>query len=142
MDSMYKSFLSRVNLTIWIILVIILIIALQNTLAEEIKIGMVVPRNARQFVELALANEIWFAVKVLVLVPIIVFWLLDKRRLLRFSLLLSLALLTTELLASVALLVISLGGDTPSEALGLMRDTLTVGIINILVFSLWYWIVD
>jgi hypothetical protein len=142
MNSLYKSFLTRINLTVWIILVIVLIIALQNTLAEEIKIGAVIPRDIRGALELTLTNQIWLGIKVLVLVPIIVFWLLDRRRWLRLALLISLGLLTLELLSSVSFLVVSLTSDTSRNAVGLVRDTIIVALINILIFSLWYWMID
>lgn len=142
MNSLYKSFVSRVNLTVWILLVIALIVILQNTLAEEIKIGAFVPRNLRGAVELALTNQIWFVVKILVLVPIIAFWLANRRKPLRYALLVSLALLTFELLASVLFLAISLAADTSRNAVGLIRDTIIVALLNILIFSLWYWITD
>lgn len=142
MNTLRKTFLSRVNLTVWIFVVILLIIVLQNTLAEEIKIGMFVPRTARGFIELTLTNQIWLGVKILVLVPIVICWLLDRRRLLHTALLTSLSLLTFELLASILFLVITLASDTSRNAIGLIRDTIIVALINILVFSLWYWIVD
>src|SRR5438876_11787809 len=112
MNSLYKSFLTRINLTVWIILVIVLIIALQNTLAEEIKIGAVIPRDIRGALELTLTNQIWLGIKILALVPIVVFWLLDRRKYLRLALLFSLGLLTFELLSSISFLVISLTSDT------------------------------
>lgn len=142
MSTLRKSFLSRVNLTIWIILAIVLIIVLQNTLAVEITIGAFTPRSLRGIMEIALTSQIWLAVKILVLVPIVVFWLLDRRKELRYALLLSLALLTFDLLVSVFFLALSLTNDTSRQAIGLVRDTIIVGAINILVFSLWYWIVD
>lgn len=142
MNSLYKTFLTRFNLTVWIIVVIVMIIVLQNTLAEEIKIGAAIPRNIRGDLELVVTNQVWLAVKILALMPITVFWLLDRRRYLRYALLFSLAALTGELLASVSFLVISLGSDTSRSAIGLTRDTITVALINTLVFSLWYWIVD
>ncbi len=142
MDTFRKSFLSRLNLTIWILLILVLIILLQNTLAEEISIGHAIPRNLRGDLEIALTNQIWLGVKILVLVPIILFWLLDRRRMLRRALVVSLALLTIELLVSVAFLTISLASDTSRQAVGLIRDTIAVGLINILVYSLWYWVID
>jgi hypothetical protein len=142
MNTLRHTFLSRINLTIWILLIIALIILLQNTLAEEISIGRAIPRNLRGVLEIALTNQIWLGVKILVLVPIVVFWLMDRRKYLRRALLLSLSLLTLELLTSVAFLTITLASDTARQAVGLIRDTITVALINILTFSLWYWIVD
>lgn len=142
MQSLRKSFFSRVNLTIWIFLVILLIIVLQNTLTAEISIGTLASQPVGGFIERDLANRVWLGIKILVLIPIVVFWLMDRRKELRYALLLSLALLTAELLASVVFLVITLADDTARMAIGLIRDTLCVAAINILVFSLWYWIVD
>lgn len=142
MDTLRRSFFSRLNLTVWILIVIALIIVLQNTLAAEVKIGAFFPRNLQGMAEVVATNQIWLGIKILVLVPIVVFWLLDRRRPLRYALLLSLALLTIELLASILLLVFSLANDTARQASGLLRDTITVALINILVFSLWYWIID
>lgn len=142
MNSLYKSFVSRVNLMLWIFIVILLIIALQNTLAEEIKIGAFIPRTLRGVLELTLTNQIWLGIKVLVLVPIAVAWLTSRRKELRYALLVSLGLLTFELLASVLFLAITLASDTSRNAIGLIRDTILVAIINILIFSLWYWIID
>lgn len=142
MDTLRKSFLSRVNLTVWILLLIGLVIVLQNTLAEEIKIGAFVPHTLRGVIEVGLTNQIWLGVKIFALVPIVVFWLLGRTRALRYALLVSLALLTLELLSSVLFLVLSLAADTSRQAVGLIRDTITVALINILIFSLWYWVID
>lgn len=123
-------------------MILVIIILLQNTLAEEISLGHAVPRSIRGGLEIAFTNQIWFWIKVLVLVPITIFWLMDRRRLLRGALVFSLSLLTFELLASVVFLTFSLANDTSRQAVGLIRDTVTVALINILVFSLWYWIAD
>lgn len=119
---------------------IVLIVLLQNTLSEEIRIGQFVSLTLRDDLAMALTNQIWLAIKILVLVPVVIFWLLDRRKPLRYALLVSLGLLTFELLASVLFLVVSLRNDTARQAVGLLRDTVTVAAINILVFSLWYWI--
>jgi hypothetical protein len=142
MNSFRNSLRSRVNLTLWILLILALIILLQNTLSEEISIGHVVPRDLRGDLELALTNQVWLGVKIMTLVPIVLFWLLDRRKYLRRALVASLSLLTFELLVGIAFLCISLASDTARQAVGLIRDTIIVALINILVFSLWYWIVD
>ena len=142
METLRKSFLSRVNLSVWILIALGLIILLQNTLSEEIRIGRFVPYTLRGVLEESLTNQIWLGIKLLVLVPIVVFWLLNRRAYLRRALHVSLALLTFELLASVSFLVITLANDTARQAVGLIRDTIFVALINILVFSLWYWIMD
>jgi hypothetical protein len=142
MDRLRQWFLARVNLTIWIFVVILLIIILQDALASEIKIGAFLPSTLQGVMEVALTNQIWLAIKILVLFPIVIFWLLDRRRPLRYALLLSLGLLTFELFVSVFFLAFSLTQDTSRQAVGLIRDTVIVAAINVLVFSLWYWMID
>ncbi len=142
METLRKSFLSRGNLTVWILIALGLIILMQNTLSEEIRVGQFVPRNVRGVLQVALTNQIWFTLKLLVFAPIAVFWLLNRRRQVRRALHVSLGLLTFELLTSVSFLVITLADDTSRQAVGLIRDTISVALINILVFSLWYWVTD
>lgn len=122
--------------------VILVIIILQDTLSESVRVGLLLPENWRGVFALALTNRIWTIVKILVLVPAVIFWLLNNRGALRIALMASLALLTLELLASVMFLILGLAADTSRAAMGLVRDTLIVGVINILVFCLWYWLLD
>jgi hypothetical protein len=133
---------ARLNPTFGFIAIIAVIIILQDNLSESVRVGQLLPENLRGLLALALTNRIWTVVKILILVPAVVFWLLDNRRALRIALLASLILLTFELLASVMFLVLGLAADTSRGALGLVRDTLIVGVINILVFCLWYWLLD
>lgn len=142
MKSLQSTFWARANLAVWFLVVILLIIALQDNLSEAIRVGRIVPENWRGVFALALTNRIWTIVKLLALVPVIIFWLLDHRRGLRLALVTSLGLLTIELLASVMFLVLGLTEDTSRRAAGLVRDTLIVAFINLLVFSLWYWLFD
>lgn len=133
---------SRANGTVWFLLVIFLIILLQDRLSDEVKVGQLLPDDVRTFFAIALTNRIWLVVKLIVLIPGILFWILNREEALRKALLVSLLLLTFELLAGVAFLALGLTRDTSRAAIGLIRDTLIVGLINILTFSLWYWIVD
>lgn len=142
MKSLIPKFGARLNNALWFLAVLAIIMLLQDSLSDAIRIGQIIPQNWRQVFALALANQIWTLIKILVFVPVIIFWLLDRRRELRLALLLGITLLTVELLAAVAFLVLGLTDENSRRALGLIRDTLIVGVINILIFSLWYWILD
>lgn len=133
---------TRLNPTLGFFAVILVILVLQDNLSESIRVGQLLPENLRGFLALTLTNRIWTGIKLLVLVPAVIFWLLDNRTALRSALLVSLVLLTFELMASVLFLVLGLAADTARGALGLVRDTLIVGVVNILVFCLWYWLLD
>jgi hypothetical protein len=133
---------SRMHVGAWAVFVILVILFLQNALSWDLSMGKLIPYTSPLFSSGEIANQIWTIVKLVVLVPTIAFWILDWRGLLRISIILDNMLLTFELLFCTLLLALTLGTDTPSRALLLMRVTLLVMVINILIFSLWYWIID
>ncbi|HWQ20433.1 MAG TPA: hypothetical protein VN455_11690 [Methanotrichaceae archaeon] len=129
------------NVRLWAVLTVLSVLLLQDLLSSNVSIGrLLFPYNAF-FSELML-NQIWSAVKLAVFVPAVLFWLLDRSVLLRGSMILSNALLTTELFASTVLLVLHLRAVTAAEGNLLIQDTTLVILINLLIFSLWYWIID
>ncbi|MCJ7445929.1 MAG: hypothetical protein MUO26_15650 [Methanotrichaceae archaeon] len=133
---------SRIHVGAWAVFIILIILLLQNSLSWNLLVGKFIPPDSRLFFGEEISNQIWTIVKLVILVPTIAFLILDWRRLLRISIVLDNLLLTFELLVSILLLVLTLGTDTPARAYLLMRDTLLIMVINILIFSLWYWILD
>ncbi len=137
-----KGFLhSRIHLGTWAVFVVLVILALQNALSEDISVG-----NVHLDGNLGLSDHakrlIWNATKVVVFLPVVVFWFLDRREALWKGVAASNALLTLDLLLSTSLLVANLGADASGRVNVLIRDTLLVMVINLLIFSLWYWIAD
>jgi hypothetical protein len=132
---------SRINLGTWAVFVVLVILALQNALSEDISVG-----NVHFYGVLDLNSHakrlIWNTTKVAVFLPVIVFWFLDRRGALWKAVAASNALLTLDLLVSTSLLVANLATDASGRVNMLIRDTLLVMIINLLIFSLWYWIAD
>lgn len=137
-----QSLAARINLGLGILAILLIIILLQNSLSEAIKVGRLVPSEWRTIVGMAATNQVWVVIKLVVLVPVVTLWLLDRKRALRKALLFGLGLMTFELLASVLFLALTLAEDTTRTAGGLIRDTLVVALINVLTFSLWYWLMD
>lgn len=124
------------------VVIIIMILLLQNSLSNSISVGKLAYLSRGISYDEEIANQIWNIAKLVVFVPVIVFWALDKRKLLGASILMSCVLLTFELLFSTLLLVLTLGVDTAAQAYLLIKDTVLVMLINVLIFSLWYWIID
>ena len=124
------------------VVIIIMILLLQNSLSDSISVGKLAYLSRGISYDEEIGNQIWDIAKLVVFIPVIVFWAMDKRKLLGASILMSCVLLTFELLFSTLLLVLTLGVDTAAQAYLLIKDTVLVMLINVLIFSLWYWIID
>lgn len=142
MSSLEKLVRTRIHSGTWALVVILAIFLLQNSLSDNLSIAGLSPRAPNYFLREEIINRGWQLIKLAVFVPAVIFLLLDRRNWLRTSIIVSNGLLTFELFASTLLLVLSLGLERPAGAVGLIKDTIAVLAINILTFSLWYWIVD
>jgi hypothetical protein len=118
------------------VVIILAILLLQNSLSNSISVGKLAYLSTGVSYDEELSNRIWNIAKLVVFFPVIVFWALDKRKLLGASILMSCVLLTLELLFSTLLLVLTLGVDTVAQAYLLIEDTMLVMLINVLIFSL------
>jgi hypothetical protein len=132
---------SRINLRTWAVFIVLVILSLQNLLSEDVSVG-----RLSLYGDLGLSDDaknlVWTATKLLVFLPVSALWLLDWRRPLWKAVVVSNALLTFDLLVSTTLLVIHLSNQFSAREGMLVRDTLLVQAINLLIFSLWYWIID
>jgi len=81
-------------------------------------------------------------VRLVLLVPIIVFWLLDKPRPLLFSIVALNATLTLGLAVACVALVGALIGPIATVGDFFVLDLVLLGAANVLVFSVWFWIID
>ncbi len=133
---------SRMHIGAGAVVIIIMILLLQNSLSNSISVGKLAYLSTGISYDEEIGNQIWNIAKLVVFIPVVVFWAMDKRKLLGASILMSIILLTFELLFSTLLLVVTLGVDTAAQAYLLIKDTVLVMLINVLIFSLWYWIID
>jgi len=126
----------------WAVFIVLMILVLQNSLSESISVGRLVSNGSDLSFDEEVSNQIWDIMKLVVFLPVIVFWIMDKKKLMWISIVISNALLTFELLVSTALLVLTLNADTAAQVYLLMKDTVLVMVINILIFAFWYWMID
>lgn len=126
----------------WALLVLFIILALQDSLSLSLSIGRLTPDDPHYLLTDQVENTLWQLIKLAASVPAVVFWVLNRRKLLHGAMIISIALLTFELLASALLLLVTLGEDHHDQARQLIRDTIAVSAINVLVFALWYWAID
>ena len=132
---------SRINLGTWAVFIVLVILILQNFLSQDVSISRLPIYGGVHLSDQA-KNEIWGASKLIVFLPTAIFWFLDWRRALWKAVAMSNIILTLDLLMSTALLVLNLSNQLPNQESSLIRDTLLVLVINLVLFSLWYWIMD
>lgn len=126
----------------WAVFIVLMILVLQNSLSDSISLGRFVNSSSDLSFDEELSNQIWVILKLVIFLPVIVFWILDKKRLMWISIVIGNCLLTFELIVSTILLVLTLSADTSAQVYILMNDTVLVMVINILIFSFWYWMID
>jgi hypothetical protein len=133
---------SRLHIGTWAVVMIVVILALQNSLSDSISVGSLAYRHTGLYYSEELSNSVWGIMKLVVFLPVILFWALDRRKPLEIAIILSSSLLTLELIISTLMLVLTLGTDTAAQAEILIKDTFLVMLINVLIFFLWYWMID
>jgi hypothetical protein len=131
---------SRLHSGTWAILVLFLILLLQDRLSSSLALGQITPDQVDRFLRDEVQNQLWQIIKFVVFVPAVVAWLLDRRKALHRWVIVSNSLLTFQLLMSLLLLVLTLGET--DKAAALIRDTIIVAVTSVLIFSLWYWLID
>jgi len=133
---------SRMRVGVWAVSIILVILLLQNSLSDDISLGRLLsPQSKLNFGE-EIINNIWLIIRLIVLVPLVVFLAFDRKKPLKISIFVANVLLTLQLLVSTAMLVLSLGADTSAHVQILIKDIVLVMVINVLIFSLWYWLID
>jgi hypothetical protein len=133
---------SRMRVGVWAVSIILVILLLQNSLSDDISLGRLLsPQSKLNFSE-EIINNMWLIIRLIVLVPLVVFLAFDRKKPLKISIFVANVLLTLQLFVSTAMLVLSLGADTSAHVQILIKDIVLVMVINVLIFSLWYWLID
>jgi len=133
---------SRMRVGVWAVSIILVILLLQNSLSDDISLGRLLsPQSKLNFSE-EIINNMWLIIRLIVLVPLVVFLALDRKKPLKISIFVANVLLTLQLFVSTGMLVLSLGADTSAHVQILIKDIVLVMVINVLIYSLWYWLID
>ena len=124
-----------------VVLVLVLIWTLQTAIAYSATYGRL------DAVSATLAEQpwtgAWIALRAAVILAAIVLWVLNRRRNLFRVIIVANALLTLGLAGNTMALMQDLVKGFSTQALDLLlSDVFFVAVTNILVFSIWYWIVD
>ena len=123
-----------------VVLVLVMTTLFQTVTFYSVAFGglsVFVPALARNPLEIA-----WFLVRLVLTTTVVLLWLLRRNQALFRAIIVANFSLTAGLLVSTATLVGLLFGFTSRGVGDLLRDVSSIASANILIFSVWYWIVD
>ncbi len=123
------------------ILMILAVLFMQNSLSADTSTAHLLVMHAFPWI-LQSENLIWSLIKQVIFLPIVIFWFLGMTKYFSKLIVAINGLLTLELFISTVLLTTNLSAENSSHLNQLIRDTFLVMTINILIFSMWYWIID
>jgi uncharacterized membrane protein len=84
----------------------------------------------------------WLALRLILIVVVLLLWLLTRKRHLFRAIIITNGLLTLGLFVNMSALLDALTRLTAQAAESLVVDVVLMAITNILIFSIWYWIID
>lgn len=112
---------------------------LQGGLSYSALLG---PLRGRFHVNVALLAKLQWLLRAGLLVLTATLWTLKRKRALFRAIIVVNAFFTAVLLNDIAFLVSVLSGSSSRDAAALLADVALIAVSNILIFSIWYWIID
>lgn len=123
-----------------VVLVLGAIMLLQASLSLSISFGRL--GAAIQSDTLAVISASWIGLRLLLWLAIVILWAANRRRSLFRMIILINAFFTFGLFVNMLALVEILFGYSLQAADSLIVDVVWMAVMNILIFSIWYWIID
>jgi hypothetical protein len=123
-----------------VVLVLLVIMVLQGSISYSTSFG-----NLDSYVAGMRDNPLstgWLGLRVLMLAIIVVLWILNRKRDLFKAIILANGIFTLGLIINVAVLMAVLTGFSSQAVKSLLIDVFLLAVTNILIFSIWYWIID
>ena len=135
-----KRFFRERGPALGLVVVVMLLVAVsQGSLTYTFQVGELKGQLSQWPMQLA---GMQWALRAGVLVGMMLLWLVKKRRALFRLIVAANAYFTVVLLVDTALLARVLGGLTMRAVGNLIVDVSAIAVSNILIFSIWYWVID
>jgi len=135
-----KRFFRERGLALGLVVVVMLLVAVsQGSLTYTFHVGELKSQLSQWPLQLA---GIQWALRAGLLLGMMLLWLVKKRRALFRLIVAANAYFTVVLLVDTALLARVLGGLTMRAVGNLIVDVSAIAVSNILIFSIWYWVID
>jgi uncharacterized membrane protein len=135
-----KSFIEARGSSLLAVVFIMGLIALaQTNVSYTLTVGAL-----GSFVEVnrAMGATIMLAVRIVLFVALVVLWLLNRKSELSRLIVIGNIIYTLNLITQTAALMSILSGSLSEAIRALLIDVVMMGAANILIFSVWYWIID
>ena len=84
----------------------------------------------------------WLGLRIALMVMIMVLWTFKRMASLFKAIIVTNGVLTLGLLTSTVAVASTLGAVSSKTAVSLLGDVVALAVSNILIFSIWYWIID
>ena len=123
-----------------VVLVLVVIIVLQASISYSTTFG-----RLASFIPDIVGNQVltgWLGLRILLIVVAIVLWILNRKRQLFKAIIFINGVLTFGLIMNLMALGDVLFGISSQAIKALLADVLFMAVSNILIFSIWYWIID
>lgn len=123
-----------------VVLVLMLALFLQESISYTLTFGRLSQSSPKATLDLIATS--WQILRVGVMLVIIIAWVLQRKRALFRLIIFQNGLLTLGLTVNMLALLDTLIGFSTSGIKSLLIDVVFMAIVNILVFSIWYWVID
>ena len=135
-----KNFIQERGIALALIVAVMHLIALtQGTVSYTVIFGQLQGRLSHD-VELLAAAE--YTLRSVLLLLMIALWLFKRKRALMRVIVIANTLFTVALLANTGFLMALLAGLSARAVGALITDVVLMAVSNVLIFSIWYWIID
>lgn len=133
---MWKDRGFRISSLTTVVLVLILTILIESRISFTMMFG------AFNFLGQSYLQMIWLLLRVGSVIAVILLWRTNHKRLLFRAIEFATGLLTLGLVTSTLRLVDVLTRNKTINALALLGDVVLLAVVNVLTFSIWYWLID
>lgn len=123
-----------------VVLMLLLIAAMQGGISYTLMFG-----RLDRAVPALQGNPVstgWLVLRGLLIAATAVLWFINRKRALFRAIIITNAILTVGLLVNMVALMAVLAGFTAQAVTTLLIDVVLMAITNVLIFSIWYWIID
>ncbi len=127
-----------------IVLVLLIIFLLQASISYTLTYGVLSSSFPHSFPH-SLQDRIatgWLVLRALMIVVLLGFWFLYRKRQLFITIIIVNSVFTLGLFVNTVSLVIVLFGISSMDIKTLLGDVVLLAVSNILIFSIWYWVID
>jgi hypothetical protein len=123
-----------------VVLVLFIIGFLQGSISYSISFGKL--NNILPWMNQGMLPVLAFLVRGSLLLMVLVLWILNRKQILFKVIILTNSVFTLGLLLNMATLLDILRGVVYQKVETLLLDVILLAIANILLFSIWYWLID